>query len=86
MEQIKLRNIEFRWSEEYQRYELIKWNGDPYYFTIALYDKTDRGYELRIVRPSLFFQDKDSWTVAKHSITFLKRDFDQNITAEEVDT
>lgn len=72
--QIKLRNVIFYWSDENQRYELVQHNhfdDADYYPLLAWYEKNDYGYEMRIVQPSLFFANKDAWTVGKLAISFL---------------
>lgn len=72
--QIKLRNIIFYWSDENQRYELVQHNhfdDADYYPLLALYEKNDFGYEMKIIQPSLFFANKDAWTVGKLAISFL---------------
>ena len=70
---MRFRDIEFRWSNCNNKYELVKWyqnsNGKKCY-VIAFFDKDKEGYDLRTVGDR-FFEDKDAWVVGKHAIQFL---------------
>ena len=75
---MRFRNIEFRWSSINKKYELVKWytndGGGEYCYTIALFDETKEGYDMRTVG-SRFFEDKDAFIVGKHAIQFLNAMF-----------
>ena len=83
---MKFRNIEFRWSETNNKYELIQWYKAPqiketgtyefkdYCFVVAFFDKGKEGYDMRTVGDR-FFSDKDAWVVGKHAIQFLNAIF-----------
>jgi hypothetical protein len=92
---MKFRNIEFRWSETNNKYELIQWyrasqikeTGTYEFkdccFVIAFFDKGKEGYDMRTIGDR-FFSDKDAWVVGKHAIQFLNAIF--QIEKDEEDT
>jgi hypothetical protein len=80
---MRFRNIEFRWGETNNKYELIQWykchqiketgtyEQKEHCCVVAFFDKTKDGYyDLRTVGDR-FFEDKDAWVVGKHAILFL---------------
>ena len=67
-------NIEFRWSEINQLYELVKWQKYTC-FTVAFFLKHKEGYDMETVGDR-FFLDHDAWVVGKHAIKFLNDCFD----------
>ena len=75
---MRFRNIEFRWSNCNNKYELVKWykaevdgcEERDYCYVIAFFDKHKEGYDLRTVG-NRFFEDKDAFVVGKHAIEFL---------------
>jgi len=76
---MRLRNVEFRWCKINQKHELIRWqkyfcrqtyNEKDTCYTIAFFDKTNEGYDMRTVGDR-FFADIDAWIVGKHAIAFL---------------
>ena len=83
---MKFRNIEFRWSETNNKYELVQWYKSPqiketgtyeikdYCCVVAFFDKGKEGYDMRTVGDR-FFSDKDAWVVGKHAIQFLNAIF-----------
>jgi hypothetical protein len=77
---MRFRNIEFRWSVVNNKYELVKWNEDPYGFkpetcyVIAFFDKDKEGYDMRTIGDR-FFEDKDAWVVGKYALEFLNAIF-----------
>ena len=79
---MRFRNVEFRWSAVNKKYELIKWykaevdgcEEREYCYTLAFFDETKEGYDMRTVGDR-FFEDKDAWIVGKHAIEFLNAMF-----------
>jgi len=80
---MRFRNIEFRWSKCDNKYELVKWNEDPYglngfkpetCYVIAFFDKGKEGYDMRTIG-NRFFEDKDAWVVGKYALEFLNAIF-----------
>ena len=71
-------DIEFRYSQVNKKHELVRWyraevdgcEEREYCYTIAFFDETKNGYDLRTIG-SRFFEDKDAWFVGKHAIAFL---------------
>jgi len=92
---MKFRNIEFRWSETNNKYELIqlyrasqiKETGTYEFkdccFVVAFFDKGKEGYDMRTVGDR-FFSDKDAWVVGKHAIQFLNAIFQIEKDEEEL--
>jgi hypothetical protein len=90
---MRFRNIEFRWSNCNQKYELVKWNTpqedsffkDPTCYVIAFFDKGKEGYyDLRTIG-NRFFEDKDAFIVGKHAIEFLNAMSQQLRDEEELE-
>jgi len=84
---MRFRNIEFRWSNYNQKYELVKWyecDGKEVCYVIAFFDKGKEGYDLRTVG-SRFFEDKDAFIVGKHAIEFLNAMSQQLRDEEELE-
>ena len=88
---MRFRNIEFRWSNCNQKYELVKWNTpqedsffkDPTCYVIAFFDKNKEGYyDMRTIS-SRFFEDKDAFVVGKYAIQFLNAIFEIEKREEE---
>ena len=79
---MRFRDVEFRWSVVNKKYELIKWykaeidgcEEREYCYTLAFFDETKEGYDMRTVGDR-FFEDKDAWIVGKHAIEFLNAMF-----------
>jgi hypothetical protein len=74
---MRFRNVEFRWSQINKKYELVKWykhNEHDFCYTLAFFDETKDGYDMRTVG-NRFFEDKDAWVVGKHAIEFLNAMF-----------
>jgi len=79
---MRLNNIELRWSEINNAYELVKWFDDSALgasqqtcFVIAFFEKTSEGYDMRTVGER-FFEDHDAWSIGKRAIRFLNTKFD----------
>ena len=66
---MKLNDIEFRFSEGCNTYELIKWSAG-YCYVIAFFYRNDEGYDMRTIGER-FFEDRDAWIVGKHALAFL---------------
>ena len=76
---MRFRNIEFRWSEINNKYELIRWYKPDSYdkevcYVIAFFDKDKEGYNLRTIGDR-FFEDKDAFVVGKYGLEFLNAIF-----------
>jgi hypothetical protein len=76
---MRFRNIEFRWSNCNNKYELVRWyrsngSGQENCYVIAFFDKDKECYNMRTVGDR-FFEDKDAWVVGKHAIEFLNAMF-----------
>ena len=92
---MRFRNIEFRWSETNNKYELVQWYKGPqiketgtyefkdYCLVVAFFDKGKEGYDMRTVGDR-FFSDKDAWVVGKYALEFLNAIF--QIEKDEEDT
>jgi 5S rRNA maturation endonuclease (ribonuclease M5) len=88
---MRFRNIEFRWSEINNKYELVKWykveedgcEEREYCYVIAFFDKDKEGYNLRTIE-NRFFEDKDAFIVGKHAIEFLNAMFAVEREEEEL--
>ena len=83
---MRFRNIEFRWSKYNNKYELVKWNGDPNSetcYVLAFFDKDKEGYDMRTVGDR-FFEDKDAWVVGKYALEFLNAIFQIEKDEEEL--
>ena len=80
---MRFRNIEFRWSTYNKKHELVKWykaevdgcEERNYCYVVALFDKTNEGYDMRTVGDR-FFEDKDAFVVGKYAIEFLNEIFE----------
>jgi hypothetical protein len=75
---MRFRNIEFRWSNYNQKYELVRWHecdGKEVCYVIAFFDKGKEGYDMRTIS-SRFFEDKDAFVVGKYAIEFLNETFE----------
>jgi hypothetical protein len=79
---MRFRDIEFRYSQVNKKHELVRWyraevdgcEEREYCYTIAFFDETKDGYNLRTIG-SRFFEDKDAFIVGKHAIEFLNAMF-----------
>jgi hypothetical protein len=76
---MRFRNIEFRWSNCNNKYELVRWyqsngSGQENCYVIAFFDKEKECYSMRTIS-SRFFEDKDAWVVGKHALEFLNAMF-----------
>jgi hypothetical protein len=85
---MRFRNIEFRWCELNEKYELVKWHRDngsqkEYCYVIAFFDKDKEGYDMRTIGDR-FFEDKDAWVVAKSAMSFLQDTFEIEKQEEEL--
>ena len=89
---MRFRNIEFRWSETNNTYELVKWcklkvdgcEGRDYCYVVAFFDKGKEGYDMRTVG-NRFFEDKDAWVVGKSAMSFLQDTFQIEKDEEELE-
>jgi hypothetical protein len=92
---MRFRDIEFRWSETNNKYELIQWYRCPlmketgtyydhkeYCCVVAFFDKGREGYDMRTVGDR-FFEDKDAWVVGKYALEFLNAIFEIEKQEEE---
>jgi len=92
---MKFRNIEFRWSDLNNKYELIQWYRAPqiketgtYEFkdcccVVAFFDRGKEGYSMRTIGDR-FFEDKDAWVVGKYALEFLNAIFQIEKDEEEL--
>ena len=86
---MRFRNIEFRWCDCNNKYELVKWMEDPDGFkpstcyVIAFFDKNKEGYDMRTIGDR-FFEDKDAWVVGKYGLEFLNEIFEIERIEEEL--
>ena len=92
---MKFRNIEFRWSDTNNTYELVQWYKSQqiketgtyemkdYCCVVAFFDKGKEGYDMRTVS-SRFFEDKDAFVVGKYAIEFLNETFKIEKDEEEL--
>jgi hypothetical protein len=88
---MRFRNIEFRWSETNNTYELVKWcklkvdgcEERDYCCVVAFFDKGKEGYDMRTVGDR-FFEDKDAWVVGKSAMSFLQDTFEIEKDEEEL--
>jgi hypothetical protein len=85
---MRFRNIEFRWSNCNQKYELVKWyqsngSGQENCYVIAFFDKDKEGYDMRTIGDR-FFEHKDAWVVGKYALEFLNAIFDIEKEEEEL--
>lgn len=86
---MRFRDIEFRWSNTNNKYELVQWykstapsqENNEFCCVIAFFDETKEGYDMRTIG-SRFFENKDAWIVGKHAIEFLN-DISQQLKKEE---
>ena len=89
---MRFRNIEFRWSTYNKKHELVKWykaevdgcEERNYCYVVALFDKTNSGYDMRTIS-SRFFEDKDAFVVGKYAIEFLNETFEIEKNEEELE-
>jgi hypothetical protein len=84
---MRFRNIEFRWSNYNQKYELVKWyecDGKEVCYVIAFFDKGKECYDMRTIS-SRFFEDKDAWVVGKYGLEFLNEIFEIERIEEELE-
>ena len=83
---MRFRDIEFRWSNCNQKYELVKWQeceGKEYCYVVAFFDKDKEGYDMRTVGDR-FFEDKDAFVVGKYALGFLNAIFEIEKEEEEL--
>ena len=84
---MRFRNIEFRWSQCNNKYELVKWFTDrenkEHCYVIAFFDKDKEGYDMRTIGDR-FFEDKDAWVVGKYALGFLNEIFEIEQQEEEL--
>jgi hypothetical protein len=85
---MRFRNVEFRWCKFNNKYELVKWDKSvdddkEYCYTLALFDRTKEGYDMRTVGDR-FFEDKDAWVVGKSAMSFLQGTFEIEKQEEEL--
>ncbi len=88
---MRFRNIEFRWSNCNQKYELVKWykaevdgcEEREYCYVVAFFDKEKECYSMRTVGDR-FFEDKDAWVVGKYALGFLNAIFEIEKVEEEL--
>lgn len=83
---MRFRDIEFRWSNCNNKYELVKWYQNPNgkkCYVIAFFDKDKEGYDMRTIGDR-FFEDKDAWVVGKYGLEFLNAIFQIEQDEEEL--
>ena len=85
---MRFRNIEFRWCELNEKYELVKWHRDngsqkEYCYVIAFFNKGKEYYDMWTIGDR-FFEDKDAWVVGKYALGFLNAIFDIEKEEEEL--
>jgi hypothetical protein len=85
---MRFRDIEFRWSKCNNKYELVKWyqsngSGQENCYTIAFFDKTKEGYDMRTIG-NRFFEHKEAWVVGKYALEFLNAIFQIEQDEEEL--
>ena len=92
---MRFRNIEFRWGETNNKYELIQWykihqieetgtyEQKEHCCVVAFFDKTKEGYDMRTIGDR-FFEDKDAWVVGKYGLEFLNEIFEIEKVEEEL--
>ena len=92
---MKFRNIEFRWSDLNNKYELVQWYKAPqiketgtyefkdYCCVVAFFDKEKECYSMRTIGDR-FFEDKDAWVVGKYALEFLNAIFQIEKDEEEL--
>ena len=80
---MRYRDIEFGWSEDNQKYELVQWQGKTC-MVIAFFDKGEEGYDMRTVGQRFMLADKDAaHAVARHAHAFLDEMFELERRREE---
>jgi hypothetical protein len=84
---MRFRNIEFRWSNCNNKYELVNWykdcNQKEFCCVVAFFDKGIEGYDMSTVGDR-FFEDKDAWVVGKYGLEFLNAIFEIEKQEEEL--
>lgn len=85
---MRFRNIEFRWSQCNNKYELVKWyksdsEDKEYCCVIAFFNKTKECYDMKTIGDR-FFEDKDAWVVGKYGLNFLNAIFEIEQQEEEL--
>jgi hypothetical protein len=83
---MRFRNIEFRWCEVNNKYELVKWHkceGKEYCYVIAFFNKGKEYYDMWTIGDR-FFEDKDAWVVGKYALEFLNAIFQIEQQEEEL--
>jgi len=88
---MRFRNIEFRWSNCNNKYELIRWykaevdgcEEREYCYVVAFFDKEKECYSMRTVGDR-FFEDKDAFVVGKYALEFLNAIFEIERIEEEL--
>lgn len=69
--------IAFMWGEFNKKWELVSWHeNNTTNHVVAFFEKHKEGYDMRTVG-NRFFEDEDSWIVAKHAMAFLTELFDK---------
>ena len=83
---MRFRNIEFRWCEVNNKYELVRWHkceGKEYCYVIAFFNKGKEYYDMWTIGDR-FFEDKDAWVVGKYALEFLNAIFQIEQDEEEL--
>jgi hypothetical protein len=85
---MRFRNIEFRWCELNNKYELVRWHRDngsqkEYCYVIAFFNKGKEYYDMWTIGDR-FFEDKDAWVVGKYALEFLNAIFQIEQQEEEL--
>ena len=81
---MRYNNIEFRWSEFNDLYELVKWYKDEekeFCYVVAFFRKKEEGYDMETIG-NRFFEDHDAWVVGKHAMGFLRDVFEDEKEGE----
>jgi hypothetical protein len=83
---MRFRDIEFRWCEVNNKYELVRWHkceGKEYCYVIAFFNKGKEYYDMWTIGDR-FFEDKDAWVVGKYALEFLNAIFQIEQQEEEL--
>jgi len=83
---MRFRNIEFRWCEVNNKYELVRWHkceGKEYCYVIAFFNRGKEYYDMWTIGDR-FFEDKDAWVVGKYALEFLNAIFQIEQQEEEL--
>jgi hypothetical protein len=91
----RIKNLEFRWGTEQlpDRFpEIIAWNSSSnseheYCYTLARWEKSKEGYDLKFIGPRPFKDEIDSklfWELAKYGQKIVDADFDLEYRTSDI--